>query len=269
MIVDPQLIQTLSLTLVVIVSCLFLLWIVSTIQRDVSLVDPFWGTGFTLVAWGALLWNPPIGWRPLLLTVLTSVWGLRLSAYLLWRNWGHHEDRRYNAMRKHYGSRFWWFSLIVVFLLQGLLLWFISWPQQLTAIRKSSNPLELLDFVGIAVWTIGFLFESVGDFQLSRFKADPANAEKVMDRGLWRYTRHPNYFGDFCVWWGIYLIAVNGGAGWTILSPLLMSFLLLKVSGVALLERDINERRPDYAAYRARTNAFFPGRPKVNTNGSR
>ncbi len=249
--------------MILIIGCLFLLWMISALKRDVSIVDAFWGAGFAIVAWASLLLNPPITFRPLLLAVLTTVWGLRLSIYLLWRNWGHDEDRRYAAMRTYYGPRFWWFSLIIVFILQGILLWFISWPQQVTAVQKSLNPIGLLDLFGIAVWATGILFESVGDFQLARFKSNPANAGKVMDRGLWRYTRHPNYFGDFCVWWGMYLVAANSGAGWTILSPLLMSFLLLKVSGVSLLERDINERRPDYASYRERTNAFFPRQPKA------
>jgi steroid 5-alpha reductase family enzyme len=150
-------------------------------------------------------------------------------------------------------------SLFTVFLLQAALLWFVSLPIQVSAALNSTNPLGWLDGAGIAIWGLGLLFEAVGDWQLARFKMEPDNAGRVMDRGLWRYTRHPNYFGDFCVWWGLYLIAAAGGAALTIFSPLLMTLLLLKISGVSLLERTIAERRPEYIAYMARTNAFFPG----------
>ena len=254
--------STQAMALGLIFGCMCVLWIISVLKRDVSLVDPFWGTGFAIVAWGAVLWNQSFSARPLLLAALTTLWGIRLSLYLLWRNWSHDEDRRYAAMRTYYGPRFWWLSFVIVFLLQGVLMWLISWPQQFTAVKNELSPLGLIDILGVVIWTTGFLFESIGDFQLSRFKADATNAGKVMDKGLWRYTRHPNYFGNFCIWWGLYCIAASGGAVWTIVSPLLMSFLLLKVSGVSLLESNIHERRPDYLAYRQRTNAFFPGPPR-------
>jgi steroid 5-alpha reductase family enzyme len=147
-------------------------------------------------------------------------------------------------------------------MLQAVILWFVSLPIQVTASQEETNPLHWLDGLGALIWSVGFAFEAVGDWQLARFKADPANAGRVMDRGLWRFTRHPNYFGDFAVWCGLYLIAAAGGAWWTLLSPLAMSFLLLKVSGVTLLEKTITDRRPDYANYQARTNAFFPGPPR-------
>lgn len=256
--------QTLLTNLVVISFAMIVLWMVGSFRRDVSLVDPFWGTGFLIVAWVACYMNSPAELRVLILTSLTTLWGLRLSSFLLWRNWGQSEDRRYAAMRKHHGGRFWWVSLFTVFLLQAALLWFISLPIQCTAARNSTNPLGWLDAVGIVVWGLGLAFEAIGDWQLARFRSDPNNAGRVMDQGLWRFTRHPNYFGDFCVWWGLYLIAVAGGAWFTILSPLLMTFLLLKVSGINLLERTIADRRPEYAAYQARTNAFFPGQPHRN-----
>ena len=194
--------------------------------------------------------------------MLTVLWGLRLSMYLLWRNWGHGEDRRYQAMRAHQGQRFWWLSLLTVFWLQAAILWFVSLPVQVTAVTDDAGPIGWLDAIGGALFLVGFGFETVGDWQLARFKRDPANRGQVMDRGLWRYTRHPNYFGDACVWWGLFLIAACGGAWWTILSPVVMTTLLLKVSGVSLLEKSITERRPEYAAYQARTNAFFPGPPR-------
>ena len=253
---------TLTATLVAVIGTLTLLWVLGTVRRDVSIIDAFWGTGFVMTAWLAVALNAPPQTRPLLLAGLATIWGLRLSLYLLWRNWGRGEDRRYVAMRDHHGPRFWWISLWTVFLLQGVILWFVSLPLQVATVQNSSSPLGWLDGVGAAFWLIGLIFETFGDWQLAKFQADPANAGQVMDRGLWRYTRHPNYFGDFCVWWGLYLIAAAGGAGWTCLSPLLMSVLLMKVSGVTLLESTITHRRPAYEAYRARTNAFFPGPPR-------
>jgi steroid 5-alpha reductase family enzyme len=255
-------IETLLVTLASIVVAMIALWIVATMRRDVSIVDAFWGLGFVSVAWIACWWNSADQQRPLLLAALTTVWGLRLAIYLLWRNWGRGEDRRYRAMREHHGTSFWWVSVWTVFLLQAAILWFVSFPLQITAVYDRANSLGPLDALGLALWTTGFVFESIADWQLAHFKSQSENASRVMDRGLWRFTRHPNYFGDFCVWWGMYLIATSGGAGWTIASPLLMSLLLLKVSGVSLLESTIAERRPEYAAYRARTNAFFPGLPR-------
>ena len=253
---------TLLTTLATITATMVLVWLLSLARRDASIVDPFWGSGFAIVALTASWLNFPASARTTLLVALTAVWGLRLSLFLLWRNWGHGEDRRYQVMRNHHGQRFWWVSLFTVFLLQAVILWFVSLPIQVAASQDETSPLHWLDFLGVLIWTIGFAFEAVGDWQLARFKADPANTGRVMDRGLWRFTRHPNYFGDFAVWWGLYLIAAAGGAWWTLLSPLAMSFLLLKVSGVTLLEKTITDRRPDYANYQARTNAFFPGSPR-------
>jgi steroid 5-alpha reductase family enzyme len=160
-------------------------------------------------------------------------------------------------------------SLFTVFLLQGAFLWLISLPLQVAAVTGAAAPLGWLDAIGAALWLTGFVFESVGDWQLARFRSHPGSAGRVLDSGLWRYTRHPNYFGDFCVWWGLYLIAAAGGAGWTIASPLVMSVLLMRISGVTLLEATMNERRPEYAAYQRRTNAFFPGPPRTESQPSR
>jgi len=253
---------TLLATLATVAASLTLLWLVSVARRDASIIDPFWGTGFVIVAAVSCWLNRPPAARSVLLVALCGAWGLRLSIYLLARNWGHGEDRRYQAMRQYQGPRFWWLSLFTVFLLQALLLWIVSFPIQVAASAAQPAPLFWLDVVGAAIWSVGFFFETVGDWQLARFKASPRNQGRVMDRGLWRFTRHPNYFGDFCVWWGLYLVAAAGGAWWTIFSPLLMSVLLLRVSGVTLLEKTITDRRPDYAAYQSRTNAFFPGRPR-------
>lgn len=256
--------QTLLANLGVIVLAMCALWIVSLVRRDASIVDPFWGTGFASVAWLSLWLNRPPVSRALLLAGLTTIWGARLSLFLLWRNWGHREDRRYAAMRASHGPRFWWVSLGTVFLLQGKILCFVSLPIQVAAVNLLPAPFGGLDALGVFVWAVGFIFESAGDWQLARFQADPNNAGQVLDRGLWRYTRHPNYFGDFCVWWGLFLIAAAGGAWWTIGSPLVMSGLLLYVSGVRLLESTIAERRPDYASYKARTNAFVPWFSRTN-----
>lgn len=254
--------QALVETSVAVLVAMLALWFVSLARRDASIADVFWGTGFVLVGWVAWWQNSPVGPRVLLLVGLTTLWGLRLSLHLLKRNLKHGEDRRYAAMRASHAGRFWWVSLLTVFLLQGAILWFVSLPIQIAGWKNEPTPLGWLDAAGVASWAIGLFFETVGDWQLARFKANPSNSGQVMDRGLWRYTRHPNYFGDFCVWWGLYLIGVAGGAGWTLGSPLLMSWLLMRVSGVTLLEQTITDRRPQYAEYQARTNAFFPGPPK-------
>lgn len=248
--------------LAILLAVMSLLWALASLIRDVSIVDPFWGTGFVIVAWATVLRvETPVA-RVLILAAMSTLWGLRLSIFLLVRNWGHAEDKRYAAMRAKHGSRFVQVSLFSVFWLQAVILWFVALPIQVAVIRNASQPLSAFDATGIAIWAVGVFFETVGDAQLARFKSHPDNAGKVMDQGLWAWTRHPNYFGDFCVWWGIYLVAAMGSAGWTILSPLVMSWLLMKVSGVTLLEKTIGDRRPDYAEYKRRTSAFFPRPPK-------
>lgn len=232
-------------------------WLVSIPLRDVSIVDSLWSLMFLVAGLVYLAVSGSETPRALILLTLVAVWALRLAIYITWRNHGAGEDRRYQQIRRNNEPGFVWKSLFIVFVLQALLAWIISLP--LLAAINSSAPLGLLDLCGIALWGVGFMFEAGGDYQLARFKADPANKGKVMDRGFWRYTRHPNYFGDFCIWWGFYLIALAGGGWWSIVAPALMSFLLLRVSGVALLEKDISERRPEYQAYIRRTNAFFPG----------
>ncbi|MFO1094066.1 MAG: DUF1295 domain-containing protein [Planctomycetaceae bacterium] len=241
---------------------LVLLWIAATIRRDVSIVDLFWGLGFVITAWLSAIQSSLWSRRITVLAALTTVWGLRLSWHLARRNRDRPEDPRYAAMRARHGQDFWWISLFTVFLLQGAILWFVSLPLQVATVRDVPRDVTIVDLLGALLWIVGFFFESVGDWQLARFKANPENVGQVLDRGLWRYTRHPNYFGDCCVWWGLYLISASAGAAWTIASPGFMTLLLLKVSGVSLLEQTITERRPDYVAYQARTNAFFPGPPR-------
>jgi steroid 5-alpha reductase family enzyme len=248
---------------VAIAALMVTVWVVSLIARDASLVDLVWGLGFVIVAWVAHLVGDGEASRSLLIAVLVTIWGLRLSGYLTWRNLGKGEDPRYQAMRRKWGDRFWLVSLGTVFVTQGVLMWIVALPVQLAAGAAEPTNLGILAFVGVAVWVVGVLFESVGDLQLARFKADPDSEGQVMDRGLWRYTRHPNYFGDFCVWWGIFLVAAETGpARWGVIGPLVMSVLLMKYSGVGMLERSIGKRRPGYADYARRTSTFFPLPPK-------
>jgi steroid 5-alpha reductase family enzyme len=237
------------------------LWLVSLPLHDVSIVDPGWGFGFVIVAWIAFAVGDGCPARRWLLAGLVSIWGLRLAGYLVARKLrDRSEDPRYTEMRDRYGPRFPLISLVVVFLLQGALIWVVSLPVQAAA--PQGDALGVLDFVGIAFWAVGLFFEAVGDLQMSRFKSDPAHHGQVMDRGLWRYTRHPNYFGDFMVWWGIYLIALStGGAWWTIVGPLVMSTLLIRVSGKGHLEQRMMSR-PGYAEYVSRTSGFFPWPPR-------
>lgn len=234
----------------------FAAWAVATARRNAGLVDVFWSL-FLLLAAGVFAFRAEPGLRGWLTLALVAAWALRLSAYLAARNWNAAEDRRYRAIRARHEPGFAWKSLYLVFGLQAVLAWLISAP--LAAAIAGAGPLTALDWVGAALAAFGIAYESVADLQLSRFKADPAQAGRVMDRGLWRYSRHPNYFGEFCVWWGLYLVAAGAGGWWTLFSPLLMTVLLLRVSGVTLLEQDIGERRPAYRDYIRRTRAFFPG----------
>ena len=244
----------------VILIVAFATWCVSVVRRDVGVVDSVWPLLFLAAAATYSGTVPQPGPRTALILVLVGVWALRLAGYLTWRNWGEPEDRRYRKIRRHNEPHFPLKSLYLIFGLQGTLAWIISLP--LLAAIAAPRDVNVLDLGGVALWAVGFAFESVADWQLARFKSVSANRGRVMDQGLWRYSRHPNYFGDCCVWWGLYLIALAAGGWWTIPGPLLMSLLLLRVSGVALLERDISERRPAYRDYMLRTNAFFPGPPR-------
>ena len=238
-------------------------WLFSLIYKNVSLVDSLWGMGFVLIAWITCFFSDGYSGRKILIVALTTVWGLRLSAYLSWRNWGKGEDPRYGAWRKASGERFWIVSLFKVFLLQALFLWVIALAIQYGLLSPTPVHLTWLDFLGFGIWMIGFVFESVGDWQLARFKADPANKGKVMDRGLWRYSRHPNYFGECLIWWGIFLIVFSTPtSGWTVVSPIILTAVLLKMTGVPLTEQTIVKTRPGYRAYIRRTSAFFPWFPK-------
>jgi steroid 5-alpha reductase family enzyme len=238
------------------------LWLLSLRLKDVSIVDPVWGPAFVLVALVAALSGDGCTGRRWLLMAMTAVWGLRLGGHLLRRKLGDpEEDRRYAQMRERKGDRFGLWSLYAVFGVQGLLVLIVSLPLQVSA--QAGGSLSAAAIPGIVVFLIGLAFETIGDQQLTRFKADPASTGQVMDRGLWRYTRHPNYFGDFCVWWGLWLTALPAhGVWWTAIGPAVMSVLLIRVSGKGLLEKDIGTRRPGYAEYIASTSGFFPRPPR-------
>ena len=246
--------------LVALLALAFCTWLASFAKRDVSIVDSVWPAMILLA--GGVYAVVPLAPTERTWWVLAwlAVWATRLAGYITWRNWGEGEDHRYQAIRARNQPNFEWKSLYLVFMLQAVLAWTVS--LSLLAAVGSGRPWGWLDTLGVAAVVFGIVFEAVGDAQLAAFKALPENRGKVMNRGLWRYTRHPNYFGEFCVWWGFYLMALSAGGWWAVVSPLLMSVLLLKVSGVALLEKDIGERRPAYRDYIARTNAFFPGVPR-------
>jgi len=240
-----------------------LLWVASVIAKNVSIVDLFWGLGFILSGVFYFLKTGGNEPRKIILIILVSVWALRLSGYLAWRNIGKGEDFRYKQFREKYGAkRYWWISFFQTFLLQGILMWLISAPLLGAQIKGQNNALGILDYAGIVLWIIGFCFESIGDLQLSRFKNDPTNKGKVLDKGLWHYTRHPNYFGDSAIWWGYGFLCLAAGSYLPVLGSVLMTALIIKVSGVALLEKSLKEKKPEYKEYIENTSAFLPWFPK-------
>ena len=241
------------------------LWLISLKLKDVSFIDSWWGLGMALIAWTSLLQSGPTP-HGLVLTVLCTIWGARLGGYLFWRWRRHGPDQRYVAMLADAkAKRGWSFgvtALLLVFSLQWILQLIVALPVQLG--QGDAGPLGALACAGAALAVVGILFETIGDAQLVAFKAKPDNAGKVMDRGLWRYTRHPNYFGDACVWWGLYLIAVETSLGvWSLPGPILITVLLTKGSGVPTVEGSMRKTRPDYEAYVARTSGFVPWFPKA------
>lgn len=239
------------------------LWLVSLWVQDASIVDIFWGPGIAAMAWWYAF---QVGWdnlgaKQFLFLLLVTIWALRLGGYLARRNLGQPEDYRYARMRASAGNNWWWYSFFKVFALQGLIIWIIS--ALFWLILTSENALVWTDYLGILLWTIGFAFEAIGDWQLSRFKRNAENQGQVLDQGLWRYTRHPNYFGEACLWWGYFCLALaHSQAWWMIFSPLFMTFLLLKISGVAMLEADQKDKKESkYQKYIEQTPAFFPWWP--------
>jgi len=243
----------------VTIACLMLAtWSVSLLRRDASIVDIVWGLGFVLVAWAAKFVTGASGSGNWLLLIMVTVWGLRLAGYLAKRNLGKGEDFRYRAMRRKHGERFAIVSLYTVFGLQGALMFVVSLPVTLGQ-RETDSGAGFIALLGFVVWVIGLYFEAVGDAQLARFKRDPRNEGRVMDQGLWALTRHPNYFGDCVVWWGLAIVGSTQGAGvWAFLGALVMTVLLVRVSGAAMLDKLLAKRKPGYAEYMARTSGFIP-----------
>jgi steroid 5-alpha reductase family enzyme len=254
--------NTLLNSVLVIVASMVLLWILSLAKKNASIVDIFWGLGFVIVGWASAINADNVSGLGKVVLVMVTLWGVRLSLYLAIRNHGKPEDFRYVAMRKHYGARFPVISLFTVFLLQGAIMMVVSLPVQI-ALSDAHASLSIVSYVGIALFALGIFFEAVGDWQLAQFKRNPQNAGQVMQTGLWKYTRHPNYFGDTCVWWGIGIVALSASFGWIgLVGSLLMNFFLVRVSGVPMLERSMSKRRPGYDEYKRRTSSFVPRPPR-------
>lgn len=239
-----------------------LLWLWSVKIKNVSIVDIFWGFGFVIVN-SIYFYNlDTIDFRNFILFLLVAIWGLRLTLYLAKRNIGKGEDYRYKQFRKEYGeNRYWWFSYFQVFLLQGSLILIVSLPF-LGVHNGSKTDLFWLDYIAILTWLIGFSFEAGGDYQLYQFKKNSENKGKVLNKGFWKYTRHPNYFGDSLVWWSYALFSIAAGSYWNIIGSLIMTLLIIKVSGVSLLERTLKNTKPEYEEYIKTTNSFLPWFPK-------
>jgi steroid 5-alpha reductase family enzyme len=232
-------------------------FVVALLKKRNDVADVAWGLGFVWIAWWAFLFGNG-NERSLLVNALATVWGVRLAAHIHVRNRGKSEDFRYAQWRREW-KNFYVRSFLQVFMLQGFFLFVIAWPVIWTNLEAQAE-WQVWDFAGVLVWIIGFGFESVGDHQLSRFKKNPANKGKIITSGLWRYTRHPNYFGEAVLWWGIFMIACSAGGWFTIVSPLMITFLLRFVSGVPMLERKYASH-PDFEAYKSTTNVFFPMPP--------
>jgi steroid 5-alpha reductase family enzyme len=260
---DRELVGALAASAAVIAGCMFFLWLLSLRLKDASIADLFWAPGFFVCAWVSGTVSEGVSWRRWLVLGLIGLWAARLSLYLAFRNLGRGEDKRYQVMRAAHGKRFVWVSFLTVFLGQGILMWIVSFPLQCMMVADRPETLGGLSVVGAALALLGIGCEALADHQLRRFLADPERGDAVMDRGLWRYSRHPNYFGNALMWWGLVVLAWEVPRGpWGLLSALVMTTLLLRVSGVRLLESTITQRRPGYEAYIHRTSAFVPWFPK-------
>lgn len=260
-----ELIQTALMTGALVLGIFIALWALSVAINDSSIADIFWGFGFVIIVW--ILWplTEGVDDRRRLILALTTIWGLRLGLYLGWRNWGK-EDPRYARLRAHVEAQnksYAIHSLVHIYLFQGFFMWLVSLVLVFSMVIDSPPALGLVAWIGVAVWTLGMVFETVGDLQLTRFRGDPTNHGKVMDQGLWRYTRHPNYFGEACVWFGFFLIAVENPAGVvTLISLATILYALMGPTGKGLLERRMSKKRPDFEEYKRRTSGFFPLPPK-------
>jgi len=252
--------------LIFVLSTSLLLWLLSLRLKDASISDIFWGPGMAGVVDITAWLGGAGGTRASAVLVLVNLWAFRLAAHLWARHKG--EDRRYAVLRQHFGRNWWWLSLIQVFLLQAILIWFIPAPL-VAALLYSHMPMGWADYLGIGLAAAGLIIETLADSQLAAFRTDPASRNQIMDRGLWSWSRHPNYFGECLMWWGCFLIGYAASHQiWLLLSPILVTGLLLKVSGVSLMEETIASRRPGYADYRRRVSVFVPWPPKSQTGRS-
>jgi len=236
------------------------IWILSLLKKDAGIMDIFWGLGFVIVGYFYLAADYSSALQPRLLYLLVLLWGLRLTIHIGVRNLGEPEDARYANWREQFGTKWWWYSYFRVFILQGVVMWVVSIP--LLIGLQSKTDLNIIDYFGILLFGVGFLFEAIGDWQLRAFKKNKENKGKVLDCGFWGLTRHPNYFGEALLWWGFALIAVEVSTFWILISPLIMTWLLIKVSGVKMMDELLLKTKPDYAAYIQNTNAFLPGKKK-------
>ena len=258
--------SALGITILAAAALMTIGWLASLPTHNATVVDSLWPSMFVIAAWAIHFWGraDSSSGRSVLMLAMVTVWGGTLATHLTRRNWGKPEDFRYRLLRRRFEPFALW-SLLVVFGLQGLLMTVVSLPLQAVLGDPDPSPLGWLDWAGAVIWATGWAFETISDAQLRRFLADESNSDKVMDRGLWRYTRHPNYFGEALLWWGVYVVAVSAAAVWTLIGPLVMTVLLLRVSGVVLMERGIEHRRPGYAEYAARTSVFIPRPPRRST----
>jgi steroid 5-alpha reductase family enzyme len=256
--------QTAALTAAIALALVLLLWLASIPLRDVSIIDMVFAVLVAALVVAAYWSAGASEVIPSLTVILVLIWSARMTAYLVWRNWGHGEDPRYTRLRGWVpgGPAFHWLSLRQVFLLQGVVIWLLTLPQQIAMVTGKAVAIGPLAWAGLALWLVGFFFETVGDWQLARFKADPANRGGVMDRGLWRYTRHPNYFGELAQWWGLFLIALQSPWAWLgVIGPLVYSHLVINVTGQATLDKKLAREKPGYADYVRRTSGLVPRPP--------
>ena len=257
--------QTMALTAAVTLAMVLTLWLLSIALRDVSIIDMAFSGMITILLLVAHQTGGAGGLIPGLILGLVIVWAVRMSVYLVHRNWGHGEDPRYTRLRKWVepGWPFHWLSLRQVFLLQGAVIWVLTLPQQIAMVSGEWAEFGPLAAGGLLLWCLGFFFETVGDYQLSRFKADPARRGQVLSTGLWRYTRHPNYFGELCQWWGLFIIALEAPWAWCgIIGPLVYSWLVINVTGQATLDKKLAREKPQYAAYMRCTSGLIPRPPR-------
>ena len=253
----------LAVVAITVFAVMTMVWVLSLILSDASIVDVAWGPGFIVVAAVGIVTGAGDRNRSVLVLILVTLWGIRLATHIGTRNHGKPEDFRYQQFRKNAGRSFWWRSYFTVFLLQGGVMWLVSIP--IAAVLTIAHPPLITgwDVAALLIWVIGFVFEAGGDWQLRRFKANPENRGKLLTSGFWSVTRHPNYFGDAMVWWGFGLFAVSVGAWWALASPIVMSIFLMRVSGVAMLERTLVTTKPGYQEYIQTTPAFFPRIPRL------